>query len=267
MDSTATQRATPPEVMSEITGRSRCRPARGPAAPRSRSSKGRARGADGLRRLVTLAGQEDDVPGPGERQGPVDGRPAVHLDDHLAPAVHAGPHLVDDGRRVLGAGVVRGEHDHLGHAGGHRPHLGALAPVAVAAATEQADHPSAVGHVTSRGDGPLQPGRGVGIVDHHGEGRPARTTSMRPGTGWAAPSPSATRSSSTPRRVATVAATRALSTLKAPLNGSVTGRPRQRKDDQPMPRRIPDASARRTAVTGRPRTPRPGGGPRGRRRR
>jgi len=61
------------------------------------------------------------------------------------------------------------------------PHDGAFAPVPVAAAAEDRDHP-ACGEFACGLEGPFQRVRGVGVVHHHAEGLTASTFSNRPGT-------------------------------------------------------------------------------------
>jgi len=52
--------------------------------------------------------------------------------------------------------------------------------------------------------------------------------------------------------MATAAARRALSTLKTPVIGRVTGCDRQRKEDEPTDRAMSEASERRTGTTSTP---------------
>ena len=121
--------------------------------------------------LVALAGDQDGVARPGHGQGGPDGGPPVDLDQEPARPGAAGDalgHLVDDRLRVLGAGVVGGDHGHVGQPPGDLAHQRPLGPVAVAAAAEDHDHPAA-------GDRPGRPEQvvegvgGVGVVDQHGE--------------------------------------------------------------------------------------------------
>ncbi len=130
------------------------------------------------------------------------------------------------------------------------PISGRFPLVPVSTAPEHADHPTRTGpsrsnQVPGRRQGGIQAGRGVGIVHQHDEGRTGLdTTSIRPGTGSAPARPAAIWSSSTPSESATVAASRALSTLNRPDSGRVTGRPRHRNEDEPTEVTMSSASER-----------------------
>ena len=130
------------------------------------------------------------------------------------------------------------------------PHLGPFALVTVASAPEQADHPTGSGQLAGRGEGRLQPGRGVGVVDQHRErGARARPPPSARAPARQRPGPRPPGPASTPSEAATVAATRALSTLNIPDSGTVTGRPRHRNDDEPTESTMSVASDRRTGTT------------------
>lgn len=102
-------------------------------------------------------------PGAGDRGG--DGGGPVGVDQDLAALVdgHLGgarEHRGEDGQRVLGAGVVGGQHGGVGEPGGCRPHRSAFCGVAVAAAAEH-DVQSALGDLAQGAQDGLD---GVGLV-------------------------------------------------------------------------------------------------------
>ena len=163
----------------------------------------------------------------------------------------------DDGFGVLVARVVRGEDGHVGQAGGRFAHQGALGPVpAPPAAEDHEDPPAGPGQSPGLAQGHLEAGRGVGVVDETVQGAPrsgVATTSSRPGTAPAADSPAATTSGSTPRTTAASAASRAFSTLTAPVIASSTRWARQVNEEPPGSRARPsEAASRRTADQGDP---------------
>ena len=92
--------------------------------------------------LVAFAGDDDDVPLPGPLERGCDRRLAVGLD--LRIAGHPGDDLVDDRLRVLAPRVVGRDDRRVGEAGGDVAHERPLAPVAVAAAAEDATRRPAV---------------------------------------------------------------------------------------------------------------------------
>jgi hypothetical protein len=121
--------------------------------------------AEDLVVLVPLAGDEHHVAGAGETHRHADGRSPVGLDEDLgAGLAHAGDDGVDDGARLLGARVVRGDHRHVGVAGDDGAHPGPLGRIAIAAAAEDDDEP-ARRERAQRGDDPLQRVGRVGVVD------------------------------------------------------------------------------------------------------
>ena len=138
-------RAAPPVCRGVRTRRRSARACRAWA----RSSKGTGPPASTWDGLVALAGDDHHVPGLGHPDGQPDGLGPVRLDHRLRPGVHAGPDLLDDGRRVLRAGVVRGQHGDVRPAGGHGPHLRPLPLVPVSTAPEHADHPTRTGATRS----------------------------------------------------------------------------------------------------------------------
>ena len=87
--------------------------------------------------LVTLAGQDDDVAALGVIHGVVDGLHTVgngHVGRVGVP--HARQNVVDDGLRLLGAGVVAGDNDEVCQPRGDAAHDGALRLIPVAAAAK-----------------------------------------------------------------------------------------------------------------------------------
>ena len=223
VDRTATHRATPPDVISEIIA----------GVPPNRSARARrasTRSSNGTDRPPTVWVVSWPLPAtsttsPGSAR-PTASRMAAARSGSTttsAPAPSPGPDLVDDGHGVLGPRVVRGQDDHVGQPRRHRAHLRPLPRVAVAAAPEQ-----------RRSRGRRRPGRGPRSAPPRGRpgcGRSRRAP--RPGSGGhhlhparapdrRRPRPSTTWSSSTPRVVATAAATRALSTLNRPVSGRST---------------------------------------------
>ena len=128
---------------------------------------------DLLAALVSLAHDRDGGVRPlrphGRHGGP-DRLPPVADDEHLERAaggpdrLHALEHRRPDLRRVLGAGVVVGDDDEVGHLGRGRAHGMPLVPVPIAPGTRDA-------HETARGGGPQRVHRrpdrlgGVGVVD------------------------------------------------------------------------------------------------------
>src|SRR5215208_1789615 len=139
------------------------------AAPRRRP-RGRRRGPCGRRRTPGPAR------GPCRRagrhgQGGPDGGPAVDLDQEPArpgAAGHPLGDLGDDRLRDLGAGVVGGDHGHVGQPPGDLAHERPLGPVAVAAAAEDHDHPAA-GDRPGRPQDVVERVGSVGVVDQDGE--------------------------------------------------------------------------------------------------
>ena len=124
--------------------------------------------ADDLVGLVALAGQDDDVLRLGVVQGVADGlHPVLHHRPGGGGALQPRQDLPDDVSGDLGAGVVGGDDDEVRQPGGNAPHLGALAPVPVAAAAEQEHHP-ALGEAPDRGEDVLDGVGGDGIVDENG---------------------------------------------------------------------------------------------------
>ena len=81
--------------------------------------------SDLLVRLVSLAGQDDDVPGLGVVHGPADGLAAVFNDGGWRLILgDAHENLVDDGHGILGAGIVGGHHHQIGQIRGNFAHDG-----------------------------------------------------------------------------------------------------------------------------------------------
>ncbi len=81
----------------------------------------------------------------------------------------AGGHLVEDGRRVLGAGVVRGEDRRVGVLHGDVRHLGPLGAVAVAAAAAHHEHPlPRAPDLAQRPQHVFERIGRVGVIDHGG---------------------------------------------------------------------------------------------------
>ena len=122
--------------------------------------------------LVSLAGDDHDVAGPGQPQRGLDGRPPVALLDHLGAAPpgaveHRGP----DRRRLLGAGVVVGDDDEVGEPGRDLAHDRPLAGVAVTAGPEDDQQPAA-GERPQGLEGGLDGIRLVGVVDDDRERLP-----------------------------------------------------------------------------------------------
>ena len=120
-------------------------PARRSAASASaRSSHGsRAVGADD-RPLVALAGEQDDVAGPGALEGRLDGRAAVGDDQQVVVAPPAGRlgaarDLVEDRLAVLAARVLVGDDHEPGTLAGDPAHQRALGRVALAGRPEDGD--------------------------------------------------------------------------------------------------------------------------------
>ena len=123
---------------------------------------------------MALPGDEDDVPRAGLVQGTADRHPAIELDHDprvVAPAGYPAQHLRDDGSRILVARVVRRDEGDVAHARGDAAHQGALGPVPIPPAAEDAQDPTARRKGSSLAQHHLQPGRRVRVVDEHGEGR------------------------------------------------------------------------------------------------
>ena len=125
--------------------------------------------ADLLSRLVSLAGDHDDVAGAGLLDRALDRRAPVELD--LDVAAGAGDDLVDDRLRILAARVVRRDHRDVGELGGDTPHHRPLLAVAVAAGADDHQHP-AVGEVARRVEHVRERLRLVRVVDEHRERLP-----------------------------------------------------------------------------------------------
>ena len=239
--STATHRATPPEVMSEITAGA---PAPGAAdplgegrgGPPRRSSKGDDPVRQDLGGLMALAGEEHDVPGPGRS----DGAPGWPRPGRARPPAPRRPtmpaaDLVDDGHRGPPTADCPRSGRRRRPAGGHRAHLRALPLVAVATAAEHARGPVPIRPAPGPRPGPrrARPGCGRSRPGRR-TGDPDDTTSIRPGIGSRArPARRRPGPRPIPRAAATVAAIRALSTLNSPVSGTVTGRPRHRNEEEP----------------------------------
>ena len=99
--------------------------------------------ADLLVSLMAFSRQKEHISRPAHGQELPDGRPAVCL------AVVGGEaggkarlHLIQDGLRVLGAGIVGGEEEEVRQLCRDLPHDGALAPVPVPSAAEEAQEPA-----------------------------------------------------------------------------------------------------------------------------
>ena len=219
---------SPPAIMTAIT-RSDA-PASSADATTSRSSNVDHLVADGLGRLVALAGDHHDVAGPGHRRSPCGSPPR----DRAPPSTrrgrrrHAAHHVGDDGGRVLGTWVVRCHDDGVGQAGRRRrPSRGRFVrsrspPQPNTTITRPA------GDATSGPDDLLEAVGRVGVVDHDGRRRRrSPTRSNRPGTGAAAASPATIASTSMPSVAAVVAAASEFSTLKPPPSATSIRRPRQ----------------------------------------
>ena len=90
------------------------------AWPPARSSKSTIRSAMLLGAFVALAGDHDDVAAPGGLEGgarwPIDGRGQSRL-GHGSRLDHPAEDVIDDGDRVLAAGVVRCHDDPIGEFG------------------------------------------------------------------------------------------------------------------------------------------------------
>ena len=84
-------------------------------------------------------------------------RGPVGLDDDRGSVAPPGRHLVDDGQRVLGPGIVRREHDLRRPARSPPPPSGAACAVPVPAAAEHAQHPAVTGQRPSRGSATSSP--------------------------------------------------------------------------------------------------------------
>ena len=92
--------------------------------------------------LMALARQHDHIAKLSLGQGPADGRRPVRLHMDLGVlALQSGQDVGNDGLRLLGAGVIGGNHSHISQLPRHRSHHGALAPVPVSAAAEHTDQP------------------------------------------------------------------------------------------------------------------------------
>ena len=73
------------------------------------------------------------------------------------PARNAAQHLLDDGQRVLVAGVVGREEGQVAQVRRRRAHQGALGPVPVPAAAEDAEHPARRGQPARLAEHDLRP--------------------------------------------------------------------------------------------------------------
>ena len=118
--------------------------------------------------LMTLAGQNDDVAALGVIHGVVDGLHPVG-DGHIGRVgvPHTHQNVVDDGLRLLGAGVVAGDNDKVRQPCGDAAHDGALRLIPVAAAAEQ-HHGAALGKAVHRLQHVLQRVGLVGVVVEDG---------------------------------------------------------------------------------------------------
>ncbi len=103
-----------------------------------------------------------------------DGGAAVGLDHDVRvgpPTGDAFEHLLDDGQRVLVPRIVRREERPIAQLRCRRAHERALGPVAIPATAEDTEHPAGAGKPARLTEHDLQPGRRVGVVDQHREGR------------------------------------------------------------------------------------------------
>ena len=129
------------------------------------SENGIRRSADGLGRLVTLAGDENERPFVGQLEGAADGVAAIELDDGLATRRRdPGGHRLGDDRRVFGARVVRGDDRDIGELTDRKTHGSPLAAIAITTGAEDDDE-TAVGDSLQRLEDGAETLRGVGVVD------------------------------------------------------------------------------------------------------
>ncbi len=115
--------------------------------------------------LMALAAQNDHITLLRVVHGPMNGlNPVSYHHIGRAAALQPRQDVGDDGLRVLGAGVVGGDHQKVRVLSGSPSHLGPLGPVPVAAAAEHR-HGAALGKAPHRGEDILQPVGTVGVVD------------------------------------------------------------------------------------------------------
>ena len=106
--------------------------------------------------------------GEGDRVADRLGAVELHLDAAAIVVGDAGQDLPGDRRRLLGAGVVAGDHHHVGEPGGDGAHQRPLLAVTVATGAEHDDHPATgADDGTTGGDHLLETVGGVGVVDDH----------------------------------------------------------------------------------------------------
>ena len=237
VESTATHRATPPEVMSEIT-----EPRLPAAAATARARldpvvEGHRPVAEHLGGLVPLAGHEHHIARPGPGDGYADGPGRSGSTTSSAGAVMPARISPDDGSRVLGSsGCPRS-------APPRRPR-GRPPPPSRGACPGHGRRRSRTGRAPGRARPvPAPPSRATRARPGCGRSRPARRMGRPEPPPPSGPGPAQGRPAPRPRAparprglVATAAATRALSTLNAPDKGRLTCRPRHSKRDRPTER-------------------------------
>ena len=154
----ATHRATPPDSINDNTGQVPCPSARISAGDRG-VVEGQPLVPHLLVGLVPLAGQDHDIARTRRGQHLGDCLPPVRLDEdssaRIAPTSRRRG-SVDDRAGILVTWVVR-RHDHdIGQAGRDLAHHRPLGTVAVTAAAEGHQHPTALGHCRRVGQHPLE---------------------------------------------------------------------------------------------------------------
>ena len=137
----------------------------------ARSSNSSDLVADGLGRFVTLAGNQNDVPGLRPAYGDLYGPTAIWFNHNAATVVGGDPlhRGIDDLERVLGTWVVGGDHNIVGQPRGHGTHQRALLPIAVTAAAEHHVNGRITRSLPGGTDRFFQSIRGVRVVDDDGK--------------------------------------------------------------------------------------------------
>ena len=159
-------------------------------------------------------------PGRGVRRARGRSRAGGRAPPCLAGPLEAREDLGDDRLGVLGARVVAGDVQDVGHGLGRRAHQRALGAVAVAAAPKTHMQPAA-GEGACRGEHGVEPRGRVGVVDEHAEGLARLDGSKRPGGAATAAAPATIASSGTSTSSASATAQSTLSTLKRPRSSGL----------------------------------------------
>src|SRR5207248_6630886 len=104
---------------------------------------------DDLVHLVTFAGAQHEIAGPGQLDRLLDGRAAIRYRQQTLFCVFPGVrgdaalNLQEDPIRIFAARIVGGDHDEIAETASHGAHQRTLRAVAVPAAAEDRDQPAA----------------------------------------------------------------------------------------------------------------------------